>query len=408
VTIPTASIEFEPFAPGFDADPFPIYRRLREEEPLHYWSTAPAWVVTRYEEVAVVIRDRRFSLNFWDWEHAPPQAPMEERSLFDKLNALGAFQSQDQDHARLRKLVSHALTPRAVDRMREEVQAITDEVIGSHARGREEINLYHIADYIPLRVISRFLGIPHDQETAFRRFGVAIIEASNPVLTAEQRTQVLVPFDEGVAMLEEVIDHRRRNLGEDFLSGLILAELEGERLSKDELIATVQGLVAAGSDTTVYAICFAVLDLLRHPDQMQLVLDDPSLARAAFEESLRYDYVLKVGNAHYCREDLALCGRTFHKGEMILPAMIGALRDPSVFPCPDTFDIGRELSQSVAFGGGPHYCIGAALARLEGTVAIEGLLRRFPRMQLAGEPSFSPSYIMRAITDLPVHLGRPS
>jgi cytochrome P450 enzyme len=408
VATPTASIEFEPFAPGCDVDPAPIYRRLREEEPLHYWATAPGWVVTRHDDVAVVIRDSRFSLNFWDWEHAPPRPPIEERSLFDKLIARGAFQVADQDHARLRKLVSHALTPRAVDRMHEEVQAITDEVIESHASGRGEINLYHIADYIPLRVISRFLGIPRDQETAFRRFGVSIIEASNPVLTKEQRAEVLVPFDEGVAMLEEVIDHRRRHLGEDFLSGLILAEEEGQRLSKEELVALVQGLVAAGSDTTVYAICFAVFDLLRHPGQMQLVLDDLSLARAAFEESLRYDYVLKVGNAHYCREELTLCGRTFRTGEMIVPGMIGALRDPSVFPSPDTFDIRRDLSQSVAFGGGPHYCMGAALARLEGTVVIGTLLRRFPRMQLAGDPSFSPSFIMRAITGLPIRLGRPS
>lgn len=404
MTTSTAPIEFEPFAPGFDADPVPIYRRLREEEPLHYWATAPGWVVTRHEDVVVVIRDSRFSLNFWDWEHAPPQAPMDEQTLFDRLMARGTFQVHDQDHARLRKLVSHALTPRAVDRMREEVQAITDEVIDSHTSDRTEINLYHIADYIPLRVISRFLGIPRDEETVFRRFGESIIEASNPVLTAEQRAQVLVPFDEGVAMLEDVIDHRRRHLGEDFLSGLILAEEEGEKLSKEELIALAQALVAAGSDTTVYAICFAVLDLLQHPDQMQLVLDDPAMARAAFEESLRYNYVLKVGNAHYCREELTLCGRTFRKGEMVMPGMIGALHDPAVFPSPEIFDIRRDLSQSIAFGGGPHYCMGAALARLEGVVAIATLLSRFPRMELAGEPSFSPSYIMRAMTGLPICL----
>ena len=408
MTIPTAPFEFEPFAPDFDADPAPIYRRLREEEPLHYWVTAPGWVVTRHEDVAVVIRDPRFSLNFWDLEHAPPQPPMEERSLFDQLMARGTFQVQDQDHVRLRKLVSYALTPRAVDRMRAEVQAITDEVIESHASGLGEINLYHIADDIPLRVISRFLGIPQDQETVFWRFGVSTIEASNPVLTKEQRAEVLVGFDEGVAMLEGVIDHRRLHLGEDFLSGLILAEEEGQRLSKAELISLVQALVAAGSDTTVYAICFAMLDLLEHPDQMQLVLDDPSMARAAFEESLRFNYVLKVGNAHYCREELRLCGRTFHKGEMVVPGMIGAQRDPSVFPSPDTFDIRRDLSQSVAFGGGPHYCMGAALARLEGAVAVGSLLRGFPRMQLAGQPSFSPSFIMRAMTDLPVRLGGPS
>jgi cytochrome P450 enzyme len=408
MTLPTTSIAFEPFAPGFDADPAPIYQRLREEEPLHYWAAAPGWLVTRHEDVASVIRDSRFSLNYWDWEHAPPQPPMAERSLFDQLQARGTFQVDGADHTRLRKLVSHALTPRAVDRMRQEVQAITDEVIESHAAGQHEINLYHFADYIPLRVISRFLSIPRDQEAAFRRFGVAVIEASNPVLTTEQRAEVLVGFDEGVAMLEEVIDHRRRHLGEDFLSGLIFAEEEGQRLTQAELISLVQALVAAGSDTTVYAICFAVLDLLQHPDQMQLVLDDPSMTRAAFEESLRYNYVLKVGNAHYCREQLTLCGRTFHKGEMVVPGMIGAQRDPAVFPSPDTFDIRRDLSQSLAFGGGPHYCMGAALARLEGTVAIGTLLRRFPRMQLAGEPSFSPSYIMRAIHDLPVRLGGPS
>jgi cytochrome P450 len=397
-----AAFEFNPEDADYTRDPYPTYAFLRGNGP-YYWAKHDAYVFSRYEEVATIMRDRRFSLNWRDWEHSPP--PAKEQSEYDRLTEHGLFVVPAEDHTRLRKLISPAFTPRAIERMRGGVQDIVDEAIAAIAPVDGCFDITQLADHIPLRAISSVLGIPREHDPVFRRFGMSIIDATNPRITPEERARVLEPFPDGVALLRRLIDERRGNPGPDVLSALIQAEEAGDRLSHDELIALVMGLIAAGSETTVHLICFAVYNLLRHPDQLALVQADPSLLRAALDEVLRYDSFGKNGVPRFPTEDTEVFGVKLRKGQMVYPHLPAALRDPDAFDRPDIFDIKRDRVSNISFGTGPHHCVGAALARLEGEIAVGTLLTRFPTLALAGEPKFAEHAFLRKMDALPLRIS---
>jgi cytochrome P450 len=212
----------------------------------------------------------------------------------------------------------------------------------------------------------------------------------------------LVP--EGLALLEEVVAERRRQRGDDLLSTLIHHEEAGERLTTQELLSLVGALVIAGSETTTHLISFAVWNLLRHPEQLALVRADPGLLRGAIEEVLRFDSFGKLGNPRYVVERYQLGDVELRPGQMLIALLPAALRDPEVFPDADRFDIRRDNLRSIAFGSGAHYCMGAALARLEGEVAIGRLLQAFPSLDLAAPPTYARHVSMRCMARLPVRL----
>jgi cytochrome P450 len=397
-----ATFEFNPDDPDYTRNPYPTYAYLRQHGP-YYWAKHDAWVFTRYEHVATLMRERRFSLNWRDWEHAPPLEG--EQHEYDRLMARGLFSVPAEDHMRLRKLVSPAFTPRAIESMRAGVQQIVDEALTQVVPVDGAFDVTELAEHIPLRAISTVLRIPRAHDPTFRRFGIAVIDAINPHLTPEERARVLEPFPEGVALLRTLIEERRRDPGPDVLSALIQAEEAGDRLSHDELISLVMGLVSAGAETTVHLICFAAYTLLRHPDQLALLKADPSLLRPALDEVLRFDSFGKNGVARFATEETELGGARLRKGQMIYAHLPAALRDPEVFPEPDRFDIRRDRVANIAFGSGPHHCVGAALARLEGELAVGALLARFPTLALAGEPTFAPHAFLRKMQSLPLRVA---
>jgi cytochrome P450 enzyme len=249
------------------------------------------------------------------------------------------------------------------------------------------------------------LGIPAELDPQFRRFGESVSRAARPGLDPDERDRVLVPFDDGLAMLRALIDERRRHPGTDVLSGLIEVRDRDDRLTGDEIIELVMAVITAGTETVAHLICFAVLTLLRHSDQLALLRREPSLLRTALEETLRYDSFAKNGVARFALDEVPIRGVTITKGQMVFPLLPAALRDPDVFPNADTFDIRRDQTANVTFGTGLHHCIGAALARLEGEAAVGTLLERFPAMALAGEPRFLPHPLLRKMASLPVRLG---
>jgi cytochrome P450 len=398
-----APFEFNPEDPEYTRSPYDTYSHLLRSGP-YYWAKHDAYVFTRYEEVATIMRDRRFTLNWREWEHRPP-APSGEVSEFDRLTSAGLFSIDAADHTRLRKLVAPAFTPRAVEGMRVKVQAIVDEALAGIkvVDGRFDVTEY--ADYIPLRAISTVLGIPREHDATFRRFGMSIVDASNPRLTPEERARVLEPFPAGSRLIRALIEERRKAPTEDMLSTLIQVEEAGDRLNHDELVSMVMGLIAAGSETTVHLICFAVYNLLRHPSEMALVKADPSLMRQALEEVLRFDSFGKNGVPRFPTEPMEFGGVKLRKGQLVFPHLPAALRDPDVFTNPDVFDIRRDRVSSIVFGTGPHHCVGAALARLEGDLAVSSLLARFPDLALAGEPTFAPHPFLRKMDSLPLRTG---
>lgn len=399
---------FNPEDMGYTANPYPTYRHLREQAPVYWWPQGRGWVVSRYHDVVAVMRDgARFTPNMTEWEYAPPYDPNRKLAPqvveFYKLMNAGLFQLPPGDHQRVRKLVSPAFTPRSIERMRGEVQAIVDQLLAAAGGKDGHLDVVtDVAEHLPIRAISRMLDIPARYDTPFRHFGTALIDSTNPRLTPDELAETLAPLPEGIALLHEVTEERRHHPGSDLLSTLIHAEEEGHKLSRDELVSLVAALITAGAETTVHLVCFAMNQLLLHPEDAEALRRDPSLTRNALEEVLRYDSFGKSGVGRVALEDVEIRGTLIRKRQMVIPLLPSALRDPEVFPKADTFDIRRDHTMTVNFGSGAHFCLGAALARLEGEVAVNTMLARYPRMTLAGEARFAPHAFLRKMSTLPV------
>jgi cytochrome P450 enzyme len=408
VADPDASVVSEPFE--FDPDdlayienPYPTYRYLRERAPAYWWPTGRAWVFSRYADVVAILREPRFSMDFQDWEHAG-RRPEAEVSEFGRLIAKALFTLPPSEHSHVRRLAGRAFTPRALEWVRGPAQTIVD----AHLRDTGMASTFDVArqfaEPIPLRVIGAMLGMTGELETPFLRFGESVSGAARPGLASDENDRILAPFPDALAVLRRVIDERRRKPGTDVLSALTQIRDRDDRLTDDEIIELIMALVTAGTETVTHLICFTVLTLLRHPEQLALLRREPTLMRAALDEVLRYDSFPKNGVARFALDDVEIHGVTVKKGQMVFPLLSAALHDPDVFPDPERFDIRRDQSDNVAFGTGLHHCIGAPLARLESEIAVASLLERFPALSLAGKPVYARHPLLRKMTSLPVRL----
>ncbi|WP_437934128.1 cytochrome P450 [Sorangium sp. So ce341] len=392
-------LHFKPDAPGFDANPYPAYTELRESAPVYFWPDAQSYVVSRFDDVAAVLRDPRLATDPVAAGLRAPDAglPAAIRGPFER----SLFRLAPKDHARVRRAVSPAFTPRACDRLRPMIQRIVDEALAPF-EGKGEIEVAEFADFIPLRVISAMLDIPGEHEKTFRDFGEALIKTIDPRLTPEAYAAVVAPVPAGMALLRELIAERRGRLGDDLLSTLIRAEAEGDRLSEDEMLGLVAAIIAAGSETTVHFICFGVMSLLCVPERAAAVRAEPALLRSAMEELLRFDNFGKGGIVRYCTEDVEIGGVNIARGSIIVAILPAALRDPRAIPDADRYDPRRQHEEILSFGLGPHYCLGASLARLEGEIAVGTLLRRFADMRVVGEPTYAGHPTLRKLSSLRV------
>jgi cytochrome P450 len=395
-----SDLTFNPMAPEFVADPYPTYRRLREEDPVHQ-SPLGFWVLTRYEDVVASLRDprmikepiaafvaQRFGLQ------APPLGM-----------GLSMLDRDPPDHTRLRGLVSKAFTPRVIEQMRGHIQQIVDGLLDK-VEGEPGMDLIEQFAYpLPVIVICEMLGVPVADHERFKGWGLDIARGLDAIMlppdspVAERSVlarRALADYFRGL------IAERRRSPREDMLTGLIAAEEAGDKLTEDELLATCILLLVAGHETTVNLIGNGSLALLRHPDQRKRLQADPGLITTAVEELLRFDGPVQR-TARIPSEDVTFGGKTIGKGEMVMPFIGAADRDPAQFPDPDRLDIGRTDNRHIAFGWGIHFCIGAPLARVEGQIAINTLLKRKPKLALAtAEPQHRQSLTLRGLTSLPV------
>lgn len=392
----------------FKADPYPFYARLRAEAPVYRTvlpDKQPAWLVTRYDDVLMVLKDdQRFVKDPRNAKSAAqikklPWIPAMFRPL--ERNLLGVDWT---DHMRLRGLVHQAFKPRMVDQMEKRVQALVRDLMdAAERRGRMDL----ISEYalpVPLTIISEILGIPAKDQGKFHRWskGLISVSATGSILLA-------IPY--GLAMiryLRRTFKVRRApssTLQADLISALVQAGEAGDRLSEDELLAMVFILIVAGHETTVNLIGSGMLALLENPDQLALLRQDPALIKNAIEELLRYVSPVETATERYAREDVTLHGVTIPKGDMVLAVIASANRDEQHFPDPDRLDITRESTKPLAFGQGLHYCIGAPLARLEGRIAIGALIERWPSLRLEVAPRalrWRPGLTVRGLESLPV------
>jgi len=397
--VASSEVVYNPLLPEFHANPYPFYRRLREQDPVHA-SPLGAWILTRYDDAVMVLRDPRFGRE--------GMADLLEARLgydTDVSHTRDMLFRDPPDHTRLRGLVSRAFTPRVVEAMRPHIQDIVDGLLDRLEAGHGTDVIEDLAYPLPVTVICEMLGVPIADQNVFKQWSAdiarsldaAILPADSEVIPRGREAR-----DALRAYLRSLIATRRKSPRADLLSALIAVEEEGSKLSEGELVSTCALLLIAGHETTVNLIGNGLLALLQHPDQLRALLDNPALIQTAVEELLRYDGpVQRTGRM--ATADVEIGGKQIPKGSVVVAAIGAANRDPAQFPDPERLDIARRDNRHIAFGFGIHFCLGAPLARIEGQVAIGTLLRRMPALELvSGIPEWRESSVLRGLKTLPV------
>lgn len=386
--------------PAVIPDPYPLLASLREASPFTDFDGALA-VFGRYEDCSRILRDPRASSERGTSALAGRRPEHERRRR--------SFLSLDPpDHTRLRRLVSKAFTPRVIATLQPRVSEVTDELLtAAQASGAGELELVsQIAYPLPVRIICEMLGVPPADHARFASWSARLVHSLQPNFGAVDEAELIAADEVGREFGEyftELIAVRRSTPGDDLLTKLIKAEDEGDRLSVEELIATAILLLVAGHETTVGLISNLMLALLRHRDQFAAVVADPALAARAVEETLRYDAPVQL-TGRIAKSEMTFGDVTVPESAITLILLAATGRDPAVFTDPDSFDIMRDAKEHLAFAAGPHFCLGAPLARLEATIALRKIAARViaPELdedRLAYKPNFNlrgPSHLVIA------------
>ncbi len=401
-------LKLDIWSPEFKADPFPFYAYLRANSPVHP-VTLPdkqtAWLVTRYDDVAAVLRDERFAkdrLRIFIAQELASQPWMP--AMFKPLSR-NMLDVDPPDHTRLRALVQLAFSPRAVEQVRPRIEALAHELIDKFRRPQHIDLLHEYALPIPTTVIAEMLGVDARDRHKFHRWSSSILSSTS----SPRGNWLAIPnvffF---LRYLRKLIASRRTRPLDDLVTALVQAHASADRLSDDELVSMIFLLIIAGHETTVNLIASGMLALLQHPAQMQKLRDNPELIKPAVEELLRFTAPVETATERFTREDVTISGVTIPKGSLVLAAIASANRDESQFDHPDDLDIAREPNKHLAFGMGIHFCLGASLARMEGQIAIGALLARTSEVTLAvpaDELRWRPGLVLRGLKALPVKLS---
>jgi len=385
------------------ADPYPRYAALRERAPVHR-SAFGIWTLTDYDDCQLLLRhpgvgkDFSSAMNSLGLSDADREA--QDRFRNDRSNMLV---TDPPDHTRLRGLVTRAFTPRTVEKLRPTVVTLVDELLDAFD-GEVEV-MDALAFPLPVTVIGDMLGVPVEDRSLLR----PLVRSVTAILELAVSPEALAEAAEADAELgryfADLVADRRASPRDDLLTKLIEAEDKGDQLTEHELISTVILLFAAGFETTTHLIGNGLLALLRNPGELDRLRGDRSLIRSGVEELLRYDSPVQIA-ARTTYEELPVGGQTIPSGNLVLAMLGAANRDPARFTDPDRLDVGRDEGAPMSFGGGIHFCLGAALARLEGQIVLDRLLERFRTMELVGgPPTVRDSLTLRGLTELRVHFG---
>ena len=402
---------FNPFAPGFAENPYEEYRVERESEPIQQTPFGP-WIVFSHAESVQLLRDVTLSVDVrkameilgedprdrakMRAELFPDKAPREDTSI---LNI------DPPDHTRLRKLVSSVFTPRRVADLAPMIERIVDEHLGAVADRGEMDLIADLAFPLPFAVISEMLGMPDGDSAQLREWSHTLVKILDFTIGPEELMAAVVAGENLREHIANVIEWKRSNLGDDLLSALILAEDNGDVLSDIELVDQVNVLFIAGHETTVNLIGNGTWALLQNRHQLELLRDDPSVETTAIDELLRYDSPVQISR-RITLEPIQIGGHDVAAGTFVLTSLGSANRDPAVFgPTADQLDLRRaDAARHLAFGSGTHHCLGASLARMEGTIAITRLIRRFPELQAIGTPAWNGRLVLRGMDSLQLSL----
>jgi cytochrome P450 len=387
----------------FRQDPYPMYARMRREHPV-YRSSRGIWYLTRYADVDAALRDVRLSkdrerMRRWYAQRNGTDAVgrLQERLGRSMLHA------DPPDHTRLRKPVSKAFTARQVNGLRPRIEEIADELLGvALAVGPTMDVITALAYPLSITVICELLGVPLSDRARIRAWSRQLVNQSEVVHTVETIQRIERAVEEFVDYLTNLARKRRAEPADDLMSALVAVQDCGDRFTDDELISTCFLLLVAGHETTINLVGNSMLALLRHPGQLRRLRQDPALIRSAIEELLRYDGTVQI-TTRIVKGEVEIDGQTLSDGEAVFPVLGAANRDPDQFADPDRLDLGRIDNRHLSLSNGPHFCLGAPLARLEGEIAIGTLVRRLPRLRLDTDTlEWRPSPGLRGLEALPV------
>ena len=399
------TVQYDPSLAEARSDPYPLYKRLREEDPVHWSEALDAWVLTRYDDVVNVLRDPRFSA---DRTRARNRQAQEAMAAADEHGvpagrANTMLSADPPEHTRMRLLISKAFLPRAVEKLRPHIQEIADQLLDeANEPGRLDV-LLDFAYPLPLIVIAELMGVPAEDRAKFKRWSddvVATLGAS--YTTPDLQARAGQSLGELGDYFRQVIADRRRQPKDDLVSVLVAGADQGDVLSEGQLLATCVVALIAGNETTRNLVTNGMLALLSNPDEQERLWRDPALVETAVEELLRF-----AGPVHcttrVATEDIQIDGQTVKEGQVVFTMLAAANRDPAHFSNPDTLDITRKDNYHVAFGSGIHSCLGQPLARLEAHIAFQTLARRLPNPRLTTEElEWGPSFILRGLKSLPI------
>jgi cytochrome P450 len=404
--VASAAVGFDPFEAGFDAWPYDQYRRLREHDPVHWSELLCGWIVTRYDDVSAILKDRTMSS---DLNKASSSAVVDLLRTRTRQHdgATTIVLTDDPEHARLRRLIQAPFTARNVDRIRESIIRRVDAAVGSVEKlGSMEL-ISELAYPLPVSVFCEMLGIPDEAGPKFHGWTSAVARSLDLVITDEEYDACMVEVEEMEEYLGELADHKEVSPGDDILSSMLAAEVDGVGFTRDELIVNLVTLYVAGHEPTTALIGNGMAHLLARPDQLAALQADPSLVPAAVHELLRFD-----GPNQFVRR-IALEPTTFSgangpvhidTGDVIYVAIGAANHDPERFgPDAGELRIDRpDASAHVQFGGGVHTCLGAHLARMQAEITLTALLSRLPDIASGGDVEWSGRTTLRSVSAVPI------
>ncbi|MET8102528.1 cytochrome P450 [Streptomyces sp. NPDC005236] len=401
-----SSRAFDPWDPAFVADPYPAYEELRARGRVHYYEPTNQWLVPHHADVSALLRDRRLGRTYqhrFTHEDFGRTAPPPEHEPFHVLNDHGMLDLEPPDHTRIRRLVSKAFTPRTVERLKPYVEGLAGELADRLVEAGGGDLLSDVAEPLPVSVIAEMLGVPESERAPLRPWSADICgmyELNPSEDAARKAVRASVEFTE---YLRGLIEARRKEPGDDLISGLIAAHDEGDRLTEQEMISTCVLLLNAGHEATVNATVNGWWALFRHPGQLARLRADHSLIPTAVEELMRYDTPLQLFE-RWVLDDIEIDGTTVPRGAEIAMLFGSANRDAEVFEDPEALDLSRAENPHISFSAGIHYCIGAPLARLELAASMKALLTKAPGLSLVEEPVRKPNFVIRGLEGLSVEV----
>jgi cytochrome P450 len=375
----------------FYKDPNPIYDQILEQQPVFFSPSMASWIVTRYEDVHEGIRDTRLDPNFFKWRFTPP---CEHKTDWDKVISGLLFTLDKKNHHRIRRLTTPAFGPKTIDNIR----CITNETVEQCLNAIEPgtvINFAEVvAQVIPREIVSRLVGVKQQDQYRFEALTSSLYSLADPAAKVDPKHA-----QQGIDMMREYIEERKKAPSDDFLSLLLTHVEDGDRISEWEAIGLIASLIAAGPDTSSDDLNFAIYNLLQNPAVIDQLLADPQLIDDVITESTRWNHFGYSAPIRFALEDIEIGGHLIKQGEMVRFLLPAANRDPAVFEHPERFDLTRpNLNQVIRYGAGAHFCVGSAIAQTIATTTVLAFLQRFPHLRMVEEPVYEKHLTSRRMT----------